>query len=216
MTATWGRRIWIPEDTVVWRSAWCQASRPPPDFLAGICRPRVGKGHLSHYHAVSCYGMQTMIAVVQRVSEASVTVEETGHHERIGPGLCVLLGVEQGDTEREADWLAGKIARLRIFRDDEERMNRSVMDVGGEVLVVSQFTLAGNCSKGNRPSFIAAAEPALGEQLYQRVCEQLRGNHNLPVKQGLFGAMMQVKLVNDGPVTLIVQKKPEHGMKRLV
>ena len=149
-----------------------------------------------------------MIAVVQRVSEASVTVEEAGHHERIGPGLMVLLGVVQGDTEREGDWIAGKIARLRIFRDDEDKMNRSVRDIAGEVLVVSQFTLAGNCRKGNRPSFVGAADPAEGERLYDYVCDRLARTERLPVKRGLFGAMMQVALINDGPVTLIVRCEP--------
>jgi D-tyrosyl-tRNA(Tyr) deacylase len=118
-----------------------------------------------------------MIAVVQRVREASVTVEAAGHHERIGPGLCVLLGIETGDTERDAEWMAGKLARLRIFRDDEGKMNRSVQDIGGEVLVVSQFTLAGDCSKGNRPSFITAADPELGQRLYESVAARLEREH---------------------------------------
>jgi D-tyrosyl-tRNA(Tyr) deacylase len=152
-----------------------------------------------------------MIAVVQRVKQASVTVEEAGHHEEIGPGLCVLLGVEQGDGQREADWMAGKIARLRIFRDDEGKMNRSVQDIGGTVLVVSQFTLAGDCSKGNRPSFVKAADPAEGERLYEYFCDCIEREHNLPVKKGIFGAMMEVALINDGPVTLIVQRPPAPG-----
>jgi D-tyrosyl-tRNA(Tyr) deacylase len=146
-----------------------------------------------------------MIAVVQRVGRASVSVEDMGYRAEIGAGLCVLLGVEQGDGEREAGWMAGKLARLRIFRDDEGRMNRSVQDVGGAVLVVSQFTLAGDCMKGNRPSFIHAAEPAVGEQLYERVVALLRDEHDLPVETGVFGAMMEVGLLNDGPVTLIVR-----------
>ena len=150
-----------------------------------------------------------MIAVVQRVSQASVTVEEACHHEEIGPGLCVLLGVEQGDSEREADWMAGKIARLRIFRDDEGKMNRSVQDIGGAVLVVSQFTLAGDCHKGNRPSFVKAADPAEGERLYEWFCDRVEREHSLPVKKGIFGAMMQVAIINDGPVTLIVQRPPD-------
>ncbi|MDY7108260.1 MAG: D-aminoacyl-tRNA deacylase [Planctomycetota bacterium] len=149
-----------------------------------------------------------MIAVVQRVSEASVTVEEADHREAIGPGLCVLLGVERGDGEAEADWMAGKIARLRIFRDDEGRMNRSVQDIGGAVLVVSQFTLAGDCRKGNRPSFVNAADPAEGERLYELCCALIERGHGLAVRKGVFGAMMQVSIVNDGPVTLIVQRPP--------
>jgi D-aminoacyl-tRNA deacylase len=152
-----------------------------------------------------------MIAVVQRVSEAAVTVEAEGYSAAIGPGLCVLLGVEQGDTEADAVWMAGKLARLRIFRDDEDRMNRSVQDIDGEVLLISQFTLAGDCAKGNRPSFIRAAEPSIGEALYKRVAASLRIDHGLPVKTGIFGAMMQITLTNDGPVTLIVQRSQASG-----
>lgn len=147
-----------------------------------------------------------MIALVQRASLASVTVAETDYHAEIGPGLCVLLGVVQGDTEHEADWIAGKLARLRIFRDDEGRMNRSVQDIAGEVLLVSQFTLAGDCRKGNRPSFVNAAEPGRGQALYRRVGAQLESEHGIPVKTGVFGAMMSVNIINDGPVTLIVQR----------
>ena len=153
-----------------------------------------------------------MIAVVQRVLEAVVTVEAgvgAGHRAAIGAGLCVLLGVEQGDTEAEAAWMAAKLARLRIFRDDAQKMNRSVQDVGGAVLLVSQFTLAGDCRKGNRPSFIDAADPADGERLYERVRRYLETEHALPVGTGVFGAMMRVSLVNDGPVTIIVNT-PEH------
>jgi D-tyrosyl-tRNA(Tyr) deacylase len=150
-----------------------------------------------------------MISVVQRVTRASVTVEESGHHAAIGHGLCVLLGVVRGDTERDAAWMAGKLARLRIFRDDAGRMNRSVQDVAGEVLLVSQFTLAGDCAKGNRPSFVRAAEPALGERLYEHVAKELRETHALPVSTGVFGAMMQVSIANDGPVTVIVERAGE-------
>ena len=147
-----------------------------------------------------------MIAVVQRVTEAEVDVEATGYHASIGSGLCVLLGVEQGDTEEEARWMAGKLARLRIFRDDQDKMNRSVTDVEGELLLISQFTLAGNCDKGNRPSFDAAAAPEKGRSLYERVAHQLRTEHDLRIQSGVFGAMMQLTLTNDGPVTLIVRK----------
>jgi len=146
-----------------------------------------------------------MIAVVQRVTEAAVTVETEGYHAAIGLGLCVLLGVEQGDSEADARWMAGKIARLRIFRDEQDKMNRSVQDVSGQVLLVSQFTLAGDCAKGNRPSFINAAEPDLGRALYELVGDMLASEHRVPVKTGVFGAMMQVNIVNDGPVTLIVR-----------
>lgn len=146
-----------------------------------------------------------MIAVVQRALEASVTVEAESYRAEIGPGLCVLLGVEQEDKPEDASWMAGKLARLRIFRDENDKMNRSVQEIGGSILVVSQFTLAGDCSKGNRPSFVAAAAPELGRALYERVCGLLASEHGLPVKTGVFGAMMKVALVNDGPVTLIVR-----------
>lgn len=135
-------------------------------------------------------------------------VEATGYHASIGSGLCVLLGVEQGDTEEEARWMAGKLARLRIFRDDQDKMNRSVTDVEGELLLISQFTLAGNCDKGNRPSFVRAADPEQGEKLYDYVAALLDKEHGLPTRTGQFGAMMKVSLTNDGPVTLILSKRP--------
>jgi D-tyrosyl-tRNA(Tyr) deacylase len=147
-----------------------------------------------------------MLAVVQRVIQASVEVPAMSYRAGIGLGLCVLLGVEHGDGDAECDWMAGKLARLRIFRDEADKMNRSVQDVGGAVLLVSQFTLAGDCTKGNRPSFVGAAAPAVGERLYERMASVLRGEHRLPVETGIFGAMMQVALVNDGPVTLIVRR----------
>jgi D-tyrosyl-tRNA(Tyr) deacylase len=146
-----------------------------------------------------------MIAVVQRVSRAAVAVESENYRAEIGRGLCVLLCAEVGDGEEQSRWMAGKLARLRIFRDQEGKMNRSMQDVAGEVLVISQFTLAGDCSQGNRPSFISAARPEEGERLYLDVCRRLREEHNLPVKTGMFGAMMQVEIHNDGPVTLIVR-----------
>ena len=145
-----------------------------------------------------------MIAVVQRARSASVTVDEPPHHASIEHGLLVLLGVEEGDTDVDAEWMATKLTRLRIFRDDDDRMNRSVLDVGGGMLVVSQFTLLGDTSKGHRPSFIKAATPEDGQRLYELVVERLRAVDGLPVGTGVFGAMMQVSLVNDGPVTLIV------------
>ncbi len=148
-----------------------------------------------------------MIAVIQRVSEASVEVPEHGHAAAIGAGLCVLLGVEHGDTEADAEWMAGKIARLRIFRDDAGKMNRSVTEIGGEILLVSQFTLAGDCAHGNRPSFTRAAPPAVAEKLYERVMELLRDEHRIPVKSGVFGGMMSVRIVNDGPMTLIARSR---------
>jgi len=146
-----------------------------------------------------------VIALVQRVSQASVAVTATGYHAATGHGLCILLGVRDDDTDAEAKWIASKIAHLRIFRDDEGRMNRSVQDVSGEILLVSQFTLLGDCRRGHRPSYSKAASPELGERLYEHVAELLRDEHHLIVKTGVFGAMMDVSLTNDGPVTLIVE-----------
>jgi D-aminoacyl-tRNA deacylase len=137
-------------------------------------------------------------ALVQRVSEAAVSVagEEVA---RIGPGLLVLLGVRSGDGAEQADRIAGKLGRLRIFEDSEGRMNLSVGDVGGEVLCVSQFTLYGDSRKGNRPSFVEAAPPERAEPLYERVREALGA------QGGVFGARMEVALVNDGPVTILLE-----------
>jgi D-tyrosyl-tRNA(Tyr) deacylase len=137
-------------------------------------------------------------ALVQRVSEASVAVEGE-EIARIGRGLLVLLGVRDGDGPEQADRIAGKLGRLRVFEDDEGRMNLSVRDVDGEVLVVSQFTLYGDARKGNRPSFVEAAAPELADRLYERVREMLGA------QGGRFGARMEVALVNDGPVTLLLE-----------
>ena len=143
-----------------------------------------------------------MRAVVQRVSSASVTVDDevTG---AIGEGLLILLGVGPDDTDAEISWLSSKIAHLRIFSDDAGKMNRSVVDVAGGVLVVSQFTLYGDCRKGRRPSFVKAAPPALAEPLYERFCEAMAAQ-GLVVGRGVFGADMDVALINDGPVTLVI------------
>ena len=139
-----------------------------------------------------------MRAVVQRVARARVTVDGDTAGE-IGPGLLVLLGVKRGDTPEQADRLARKLLALRIFEDDDGKMNRSVADAGGEVLCVSQFTLYGDARKGNRPSFVGAAPPVEAEPLYERVRSALNG-----AQGGRFGAHMQVELVNDGPVTLVL------------
>ena len=139
-----------------------------------------------------------MRALVQRVSEASVTVDGR-EISRIGPGLLVLLGIRRGDTEAEADRLAAKLLALRIFEDDDGRMNLSVADAGGEILCVSQFTLYGDTRRGNRPSFVDAASPEEAEPLYERVREALNA------QGGIFGARMAVALVNDGPVTLLLE-----------
>ncbi|MDE2714078.1 MAG: D-aminoacyl-tRNA deacylase [Verrucomicrobiota bacterium] len=143
-----------------------------------------------------------MIAVLQRVSEGKVTVEDRVTGE-IETGLVILLGVAQGDTEADAEFLADRIAGFRIFNDDEGKMNRSIRDVNGEALVISQFTLAGDWRKGRRPSFTSAAPPEEGERLYKYFCEKLT-QLKVPVKTGEFGAMMKVSLVNDGPVTFVM------------
>lgn len=143
-----------------------------------------------------------MKLVLQRVKRAAVAVagEEIA---RIGPGLLVLIGVEKGDDAARAEALAGKTAELRIFADENGKMNRSCLDIAGEVLVVSQFTLAGDCSRGRRPGFDGAAPPEVGEALYLHYVEQLRKT-GLRVATGRFRADMQVELVNDGPVTFIL------------
>jgi D-tyrosyl-tRNA(Tyr) deacylase len=151
-------------------------------------------------------------AVVQRARSASV---EVGGEvvAAIGRGLLVLLGVAQGDTEKEAQWLADKVAGLRIFEDDAGKMNLGVQEVGGSVLVVSQFTLLGDCRKGRRPSFTEAAPPEEADRLYQAVVERIR-DHGVPVETGVFQAHMAVHLVNEGPVTVIVETgrgRPELG-----
>ena len=146
-----------------------------------------------------------MRAVLQRVIRASVEVEGQCVG-RIGPGWLVLLGVARGDTDEDADRLADKVATLRAFEDDEGKMNRSVVEAGGAVLVVSQFTLLGDCRAGRRPSFTAAAEPAEAERLYRLAVDRLRGR-GLEVATGVFRAMMKVELVNDGPVTLLLDSR---------
>ena len=143
-----------------------------------------------------------MRIVVQRVTRSSVTIKGELISE-IGKGLMALIGVQEGDTEKDAQLAAEKIAGLRIFEDDDGKMNRSLADVGGQVLVVSQFTLYGNCRKGRRPSFVGAAGPDLGAQMYElflRTCAEL----GFPPQHGQFGADMAVASINDGPVTLIL------------
>ena len=145
-----------------------------------------------------------MKAVIQRVTSASVTVEgQTAG--QIGPGIMVLLGVEKGDAEAQADWLVEKIINLRIFSDDAGKMNLSLTDINGGLLVVSQFTLAGNCTKGRRPSFDTAAPPDEGKRLYEYFVNAAKQT-GLPVETGIFQADMQVALVNDGPVTFILER----------
>ncbi|HAP07261.1 MAG TPA: D-tyrosyl-tRNA(Tyr) deacylase [Planctomycetaceae bacterium] len=146
-----------------------------------------------------------MRAVVQRVSEASVTVDGaiTG---QIGRGFLVLLGIAGDDTEQDVVWIAEKIAGLRVFEDSEGRMNLGLAEVAGAVLLVSQFTLYGDCRKGRRPSFVAAARPEVAIPLYQSVIAELSG-HGLPVETGKFQAHMDVRLLNDGPVTLLLDSR---------
>ena len=146
-----------------------------------------------------------MRAVVQRVSEASVTV--AGERvSAIGRGLLVLVGVGRGDTMADLEWLADKLVGLRIFADAEGQMNLSVQEVGGELLVVSQFTLHGDCRKGRRPSYSDAAPPEEAQRLYEQLLERLKAL-DLPVRAGVFRAMMQVALINDGPVTLLLDSR---------
>ncbi len=147
-----------------------------------------------------------MRAVLQRVSEATVTVGDRTVS-RCGAGLLVLLGIEQSDTAEDVEWLCGKIARIRIFADEEGKMNRSLLETGGEIIVVSQFTLHGSTKKGNRPSFVRAAPPEHSEPLYQCFCETMESLLPTAVGRGIFGADMKVALVNDGPVTILIDSK---------
>ncbi len=143
-----------------------------------------------------------MRAVIQLVSTASVRVGEN-QVSQIGPGLLVLLGIHQNDTEKDATTLADKIARLRVFPDQEKLMNLSILDVGGEMLVVSQFTLYGDCRKGRRPSYSSAAPPELANRLYELFMDEVQ-KIGIPVAAGKFQAMMDVELINRGPVTLLL------------
>ena len=145
-----------------------------------------------------------MKAVLQRVASAAVDIDGARESE-IGKGLLILLGVAEGDTERDAEVLAAKIANLRIFSDEEGKMNLSALTVGGEILVVSQFTLCASCVKGRRPDFFSAAKPAEAERLYLYFCERIKSEGITKVAKGVFGADMQVSLVNDGPVTIILE-----------
>ena len=142
-----------------------------------------------------------MRAVIQRVSEASVTIDGTVRGQ-IGPGLLVLLGIEDADCKDDAEWLAGKIARMRVFGDGEGKINCSVLDLGGDALVISQFTLHASTKKGNRPSFIRAARPESAIPLYEHFLRAIETEIGKPPQRGEFGADMKVALINDGPVTI--------------
>jgi D-aminoacyl-tRNA deacylase len=147
-----------------------------------------------------------MKAVIQRVKRASVTVKGLVIS-KIGFGLLVFLGVADGDSENELLWLAGKISRIRIFSDDAGAMNRSIQDTGGEALVVSQFTLLADTRKGNRPSFVGAAAPAIAREIYEKFCLKLEQQIGRPVARGVFGAHMVIELLNDGPVTIYLDTR---------
>jgi D-tyrosyl-tRNA(Tyr) deacylase len=147
-----------------------------------------------------------MIAVVQRVSSASVTIEKN-IHAQIGKGLMVLIGIEDADSDEDIQWLAAKIVNLRIFSDVEGVMNVSVKDDGGEMIVVSQFTLHASTKKGNRPSYIKAAKPEIAIPVYEKFKKTIEADLGKPVQSGIFGADMKVALVNDGPVTILIDTK---------
>ena len=149
-----------------------------------------------------------MKAVIQRVKSASVSVDDKIIGE-IAVGFLILLGVEQNDTEDDLNYLVKKTVGLRIFKDDNKNMNLSIQDVGGKALVVSQFTLCADTSRGRRPSFIKAANPEEAESMYQQFCEQLNVN-DIPIERGRFGAMMDVSLVNDGPVTILLDSREKN------
>ena len=146
-----------------------------------------------------------MKIVVQRVKNAKVEVEGKVVG-KIDKGFLVLLGVTHNDTEEQADYVAKKLCGLRVFTDENDKMNLSLKDVGGELLIVSQFTLYADCSQGNRPSFINAAKPDQAEKLYEYFCNQCNQKYNIKVEKGIFGADMKVTLLNDGPVTIIIEK----------
>ncbi len=146
-----------------------------------------------------------MKLVIQRVKNAKVEVDGniTGS---INKGFLVLLGVTHGDTKENADFLAKKLCNLRVFEDENEKMNLALKDVGGELLIVSQFTLYADCSQGNRPSFVNAAKPEIANELYEYFCDKCEKEYNIHVEKGVFGAHMEVSLLNSGPVTIIIEK----------
>ncbi len=149
-----------------------------------------------------------MRAVVQRVSEGGVYIEKENYKAEISKGLVILLGIKADDSAADMEFVADKCSSLRIFEDENEKMNLSLKDVNGEVLIISQFTLYGDAQKGNRPSFIDAARPEVAIPLYEKFIERMKNNLGEDkVKTGLFGAMMKVKIINDGPVTIIIESK---------
>ncbi|MEB2787054.1 D-aminoacyl-tRNA deacylase [Algoriphagus persicinus] len=147
-----------------------------------------------------------MIVVIQRVSEASVKIDGNTKAE-IGPGLMILLGIEEADTEEDSAWLSKKIVNMRIFPDENEVMNKSLLDINGEILLISQFTLHASTKKGNRPSYIKAAKPDIAIPLYEKMISVLQAELGKPICTGEFGADMKVSLVNNGPVTILIDSK---------
>ena len=147
-----------------------------------------------------------MRAVIQRVSKASVTIDNA-IYSQINNGLLVLLGIEDADTVEDIEWLSGKIVNLRIFNDDNGVMNVAVKDIGGDILVVSQFTLHASTKKGNRPSYIKASKPEYAVPMYEKFVQQLSKELGKTVQTGVFGADMKVELLNDGPVTIVIDTK---------
>ncbi|MBU1098974.1 MAG: D-tyrosyl-tRNA(Tyr) deacylase [Bacteroidetes bacterium] len=149
-----------------------------------------------------------MRALVQRVSEGGVFIKSENYSAEIGKGMVILLGVSVTDTEADMEFVADKCSNLRIFEDENEKMNLSLKDIDGEVLVISQFTLYGDARKGNRPSFIEAAQPELANDLYEKFVARMKSNiGEEKVKTGIFAAMMDIKIMNDGPVTILVESK---------
>lgn len=147
-----------------------------------------------------------MRAVIQRVTRASVTIEEK-IHASIENGLLVLLGIEDADSQEDIEWLSGKIVSLRIFNDKDGVMNISIKEIGGDILLISQFTLHASTKKGNRPSYIKASKPDVAVPLYEKMIQQLSNDLGKGIKSGIFGADMKVELVNDGPVTIVIDTK---------
>ncbi len=149
-----------------------------------------------------------MKVVIQRVSSGSVNIKSENYFREIKKGFVILLGMKEGDSDNDAIFLANKCSNIRVFEDQNEKMNLALKDIDGEVLVISQFTLYGDAQKGNRPSFISAAKPETAIPLYEKFVGQMKNNLGADkVKEGVFGAMMEVKIVNDGPVTIIIDSK---------
>ncbi len=149
-----------------------------------------------------------MKAVLQRVHSANVIIEDT-IFSSIKSGILILLGIEQGDTSKDLEYIVNKSIHLRIFKDSYNNMNLSIKDIKGEMLIVSQFTLCANTKKGRRPSFLNAAEPEIAKNIYEKFCEMVK-NKNIPIQTGKFGAMMNINLINDGPVTLIIDSQDKN------